>query len=250
MSARTKRRRWFGLLPAKTPPPEPGRFDEAVDFFRRRVPMRKTERSKLGTGARQRGFTVAEVAQLDVINSVWLALDDSIARGATFDEFKKTVTADLVDEWQGRVANPPARIATIFRTNVAQAQNAGRHAQMTTPAILERRPFWQYVDVDDGAYNDRECPICQASHGTILPADDPWWQTSSPPRHPNCRCRLRPLTVAQAESMGITVVPSSIPSVEGFGAPPQERPEPYRVDLSKYPPELAAIAREKMETSA
>lgn len=246
MPTRTKRRRWFGLLPAKTPPTEPGRFDEAVDFFRRRVPMRKTEWSKLGTGARQRGFTVAEVAQLDVINSVWSALDDSIANGSTFDEFKKTVTADLVDEWQGRVANPPARIATIFRTNVVQAQNAGRHAQMTTPAILERRPFWQYVDVDD----QRECPICNACHGVILPFDDPWWDTHSPPNHFSCRCRKRPLTVAQAESMGVTIAPTQVQADEGFGAPPQERPEPYHVDLSKYPPELAAIAREKMETTA
>lgn len=243
MPARPKRRRWFGLAPVKTPPTEPGRFEEAVDFFRRRVPMLKSQWSELGTGARQRGFTVAEVAQLDVVHSVWRALDDSIANGSTFDDFKKTVTADLVDEWQGRVANPPARIATIFRTNVAQAQNAGRHAQMTEPAILERRPFWQFVDVDD----QRECPICNACHGTILSASDPWWKTHAPPLHFQCRCRKRPLTAAQAESMGVTLAPTQDAAEEGFGAPPQERPQPYRVDLSKYPSSLQIIAREKME---
>jgi len=178
-----KKRRWFGLRPAPSaPPPDPRRFDEAVDFFRNRVPMPKAEWLKLGTAARQRGFTVADVAQLDVIHQVWLALDDAIARGSTFEDFKATVSETLSDEWQGSVTNPPARVETIFRTNVMTANNAGRHAQMTDPVVLDRRPFWQYIDIDD----QRECPICNSAHGTILPSTDPWWQTAYPPRHFQC----------------------------------------------------------------
>jgi SPP1 gp7 family putative phage head morphogenesis protein len=189
------KRRWFGFKPAPpAAPPDPARFDEAVDFFRRRVPMPKAQWLKLGTEARQRGFTVADVAQLDVIHQVWLALDDSIARGSTFAEFQATVGETLKAEWQGGVANPPARVETIFRTNVMTANNAGRHAQMTDPVVAARRPFWQYVDIDD----QRECPICTACHGTILPMDDPWWETHHPPLHFQCRCRARPLTEAQA----------------------------------------------------
>ncbi len=117
------KRRWFGLRRPAAPPTDPRRFDEAVDFFRHRVPMRKAEWLQLGTAARQRGFTVAGVAQLDAINTVWLALDDAIANGATFDDFKKSVAATLESEWEGSVANPPARIETIFRTNVLAANN-------------------------------------------------------------------------------------------------------------------------------
>ncbi len=238
-----KRRRWFGFRPLpSSPPPEPHRFDEAVDFFRARVPMHKRDWLRLGTEARQRGFAVADVAQLDVVHQVWLALDDAIARGATFDEFKKTVAPALTEEWAGSVENPGNRISTIFRTNVLAANNAGRHAQMTDPVVLDRRPYWQYVDIDD----QRECPICTACHGTILPATDPWWQTHSPPLHFQCRCRTRPLTVKQAESMGVTVVPTPDGPQDGFGAPPVTQAPPFTVDLSKYPPELAAIAREKM----
>jgi SPP1 gp7 family putative phage head morphogenesis protein len=168
------------LRPAPVaPPPDPRRFDEAVDFFRNRVPMPKAEWLKLGTAARQRGFTVADVAQLDVIHQVWLALDDAIARGSTFEDFKATVSETLADEWLGSVANPPARVETIFRTNVMTANNAGRHAQMTDPVVRDRRPYWQYVDIDD----QRECPICNACHGTILPADDAWWGSHYPPLH-------------------------------------------------------------------
>ncbi len=211
-----------------------------MDFFRARVPMHKTQWLELGTEARQRGFTVADVAQLDVIHQVWLALDDSIARGDPFAEFKQAVTPALTAEWAGSVESPPARIETIFRTNVMAANNAGRHAQMTDPVVAERRPFWQYVDIDD----QRECPICTACHGTILPMSDPWWQTHSPPLHFQCRCRTRPLTSAQAESMGVTVAPIPDAAQDGFGAPPAAH-EPFMVDLSKYPPELAAAAREK-----
>jgi SPP1 gp7 family putative phage head morphogenesis protein len=234
------RRRYFA--PA-APSPDPKQFDEAIDFFRARVPMQKGAWLKLGTAARQKAFTVAEVASLDVLNQVWLALDDAIARGATFDEFKKTVSKSLTDEWQGAVENPPARMETIFRTNVLEANNAGRHAQMTHPATLDRRPYWQYVDIDD----NRECPICQAWHGTILPANDLAWQSNTPPRHFNCRCRLRPLTTKQAEQYGISIAPPAVQSDQGFGAPPQTVAPPWQPDLSKYPPELAAIARERLE---
>ncbi len=203
--------------------------------------MPKAEWLKLGTAARQRGFTVADVAQLDVIHQVWLALDDAIARGSTFADFKATVAETLADEWKGSVANPPARVETIFRTNVMTANNAGRHAQMTDPVVAARRPYWQFVDIDD----QRECPICNACHGTILPMTDPWWQTHSPPLHFQCRCRARPLTAKQAEEMGVTRVPTTDAADEGFGAPPTAH-EPFSPDLSKYPPELAAIAREKM----
>jgi SPP1 gp7 family putative phage head morphogenesis protein len=242
-SRKRTKRRFFAPRPPSAPPPDPGRFEEAVDFFRARVPMRKGGWLKLGTAARQRGFTVADVAQLDVIHQVWLALDDAVARGATFDEFKKTVGGALESEWAGSVENPPARIETIFRTNVLEANNAGRHAQMTDPAILARRPFWQYVDVDDA----RECPICNACHGTILPADDPWWQSHTPPQHFQCRCRFRPLTAAEAKARGVTIAPTQLQADDGFGAPPAELAPPWQPDLSAYPPELAEIARQKME---
>ncbi len=208
--------------------------------------MVKGEWLKLGTAARQRGFTVADVTHLDVINSVWLALDDAIANGATFDDFKKTAGPTLEAEWAGSVKNPPARLETIFRTNVLAANNAGRHAQMTDPVIAARRPYWQYIDVDD----NRECPICKACHGTILPSSDQWWQSHTPPQHFQCRCRFRPLTVKQAEAAGVTIDPTQIQADDGFGSSPAVVAEPWQPDLSKYPPELAAIAREKMEHSA
>lgn len=205
--------------------------------------MLKPSWAKLGTAARQRGFTVAEVTTLDVIHQVWLALDDAIARGATFDEFKKTVGPVLVAEWHGTVENPPDRLDTIFRNNVMAANNAGRHAQQMDPAILSRRPYLQYVDIDD----NRECPICTACHGTILRWDDPWWDTHTPLLHHRCRCRRRSLTQAQAEAQGITESPTQEQADKGFGAPPQHQHADFRVDLSKYPAALQIVAREKMD---
>lgn len=62
----------------------------------------------------------------------------------------------------------------------------------------------------------------------------------------NCRCKTRPLTVKQAEAMGVTLAPPMEAAQEGFGAPPQEVAPPFQVDLSKYPPEVAAAAIAKM----
>jgi hypothetical protein len=45
--------------------------------------------------------------------------------------------------------------------------------------------------------------------------------------------------------MGITKSPTPDAADDGFGSPPTAH-EPFVPDLSKYPPELAAIAAEKI----
>lgn len=88
-------------------------FDEAIAFFRARVPMPPEQWEALEQAARERAFKVAGVAQLDVLNSVWLALDDAIARGATIEEFRELVEPTLTEAWQGTVANPGARVECL-----------------------------------------------------------------------------------------------------------------------------------------
>ncbi len=57
------------------------------------------------------------------------------------------------------------------------------------------RPYLMYTTVHD----DRVRPQHRAWDGTILPIDDPWWDTHYPPNGWNCRCSVITLDPAQAE---------------------------------------------------
>jgi uncharacterized protein with gpF-like domain len=123
--------------------------------------MTKAAFDALQASAKKRAFTVAGVANADLVASVQEALAGALTQGTTLEEFKDAMGAKLEAEWKGSVKNPAARLETIFRTNVQSSYNAGRHAQATDPDTLLLRPFWQFDAVTDG----RTTPGCRAANG-------------------------------------------------------------------------------------
>jgi SPP1 gp7 family putative phage head morphogenesis protein len=196
--------------------PSPLRPVEAIAWHETRVPMTKQALSLLKASAQKRAFTVAGVANADLIAGVQEALAGALVNGTTLEDFKAAVGAKLEAEWMGTVKNPAARLETIFRTNVQSAYNAGRYAQANDPDTRALRPFWQFDAVTDA----RTTPGCRAANGTVRPADDPWWSRNLPPRHYQCRATFHPLTRRQAERMGVTEKPPAIKADDGFGGPP------------------------------
>lgn len=93
-------------------------FEEAIDFFRQRVPMLKAEWEAMEVAARKKAFTVAGVAQLDVVTDVWKSIDRALRDGTPLEEWKTEIGPKLEAAWAGSAANPPWRLETIFRTNV------------------------------------------------------------------------------------------------------------------------------------
>jgi uncharacterized protein with gpF-like domain len=92
--------------------------------------------------------------------------------------------------------------------------------------------MWLYSSVKD----TRRSAICKDLEGTILPADDPYWDTHTPQMHHGCRSSLRSLTQEQADrklaSDAKTVdgrkrfrdkPPAGVDADEGFGDAPDPR---------------------------
>ena len=216
-----------------TPPNEVRQWDEAVLWFLARVPMTKAEWNKLSARARRRAFTVAGVAQADVLHDVFKGIDRAVAKGTGLEEFRKSVGQKLRSAWQGSVKNPAWRLETIYRTNVQHAYSAGRWAQMTDPVVTKHRPFGMFDAILDNRVTER----CEELDGTILPWEE--WQKRGlvPPLHFNCRSGLRSLRKSQAEKKpGWGKTPPEVASQDGFGLPPQSAE--WQPDLEKYPPEL------------
>lgn len=202
------------------------RFLEAVAWFREKAPVLAERYKEIDAAARQRAFMVAGVAQIDVVASVWRALDVALATGSPFEEFRAAILPLVASAWRGSPQQVPARIETIFRTNTAGAYNAGRYQQATHPDTIRLRPIWRFDAVLDGRTSD----ICNACHGTTLPASHPWWRTHLSPLHHNCRSSF--VTLRSGE---ITLNPPDVAAAGTFGTPPGEAWTP---DPGQYPAPL------------
>lgn len=214
-------------------------FTAAVEAFRRRVPITPELAAQVNGFSHARGFTIAGVAQLDVIQHVHGSIEEAIKKGTPFGEWKKEVEASLTAAW-GKKDSP--RIETIFRNATMQAYNVGRREQMLAPDVLKFRPFWMF----DGIADSRQSPICKACHGVILPWDDAWWGGHTPQLHHRCRSSIRNMRRSDAERRGITAAPPPAPAQQGFGVPPTTSP-PWQPNLGKYAPKLAETYRKKEE---
>jgi SPP1 gp7 family putative phage head morphogenesis protein len=217
---------------------------KAIEFFKAKAPLKTAVRQGLEERIAQQAFTVANVTQLDVIHTVWQELEKAIENGSTLAEFRTNAQAALEAAWGEKVTDPSGRVETIFRTNVATAYSAGRQAQMDDPDVKAIRRYRLFDAVVDGRTSD----LCGACDGTILPADDPWWDTHTPPLHHRCRSQVITLTEEQARAQGgVTGAPSAEASA-GFGAPVKTRSETWQPTKDDYPPELYAALQAKLAT--
>lgn len=192
--------------------PTPAASPAVLRWLRSRLPLTEAQAAALEAGAQQQAFTVAGLTSANVVADVLAALDQAVTDGTGLDEFRAAVGASLEAAW----GKDGGRVATVFRTGLATAHNAGRYAEATEPDNLALRPFWRFSATVD----DRTAPQCKAAHGTLLPASDPWWQTHYPPMHFQCRCVVQTLSRRQAEREGGPTAPGALPAAAGFGSPP------------------------------
>lgn len=220
------------------PPHDPARFQEAVDAFRKRVPVSDAAWRAMTDAARSKAFKVAGVAQLSVVADVAKAARKAVEDGETLADFKKRVGKKLRAEWAGTVSNPSARIETIFRTNVQTAYSEGTWHQLQSEGTRRVRPYIKSTPILDV----RTERICEAIKTVILPSDHPWWLTHWAPLHFQCRRSQVGLTEKQALKQGVTKVPPAVSAAPGFGNAPGHGTG-WEPDLSEVPPELRDAKR-------
>ena len=91
------------------------------------------------------------------------------------------------------------RSRVIFQTNIRSAYAAGRWEQIQK--TKETRPYLRYTALMDG----RERPEHGSWHNTILPVDDGWWSTHTPPNGWGCRCSVQSLNDRDLGRRGLKV---------------------------------------------
>lgn len=158
-----------------------------------------------------RSFTVAKAARMDILITIQDEVKRALSQGVSQQEFINTLAPRLKKlGWWGKQVivdsagnaetvqlGSPRRLALIYNVNTRVAYNVGRYAQLMNST--DTHPFWQYVAVMDS----RTRPSHAALNGLVFRYDDPFWKTHYPPNGWNCRCRVRALSQARMDSLGL-----------------------------------------------
>lgn len=200
--------------PLKPLPPE-----EAIRFFRSKGLATGFAWEDVWQEEHARAFTVAKAMQREVLEDIRAALDVALAEGRTLDQFRDELTPVLQARgWWGRqeMEDPltgevravqlgsPRRLRTIFDTNMRSAYQAGRWERIQR--VKTAMPYLRYVATMDG----RTRPEHRAWHGTVLPVDDPWWDTHYPPCGFRCRCTVTQMNARTLARRGFTVTEAPV----------------------------------------
>jgi SPP1 gp7 family putative phage head morphogenesis protein len=211
---------------AWTVEPDPLQPEEALAWFRARLPLPDPEFRALREEARRRAFWVSGLAALDMVQEVMDALEAALREGTTFGDFQKALSERVKSAWGEGSRH---RLEAVFRTNLQLAYGAGRWKEAVS--TRELRPYWGLSVVLDG----RTSEVCRPLAGVVLPADHPFWRTHVPPLHYNCRTVLVTYAREEGERRAWREPPAHEPQ-PGFGRPPTE--DEWSPDPKDYHPEL------------
>lgn len=183
------------LKAARLPP------SEALAFLRQKLDVPTRHWDDLWQQAHARGFMVAGAASTALLADFRKAVDGAVAGELTIKTFRKEFDAIVAKHGWVHHGAPGWRSDLIYTVNMGMAHSAGRFARMTTPEALEMFPYWEYV------HNTCQHPRPQhvAWSGTILRADDPWWNTHFPPNGWRCHCEVRVISERMLRQSGRTL---------------------------------------------
>lgn len=192
---------------------------EALDRFRRRVPMTKRQYSQLLDMAKGRAFTVAGIIEKDMLRVLQELLYKAIREGAPLEDFahalkkaniKYTGSVYGTEQKKGQPISP-IHTETIVRTNFASVYSDGRWDMFNDPAVVSFVPAYQYSAILD----QRTRETHRKMDKKVYARDDPIWKRWRPPAGFNCRCLLTPIT---ANMEYVISAPTSLQPDPGFGA--------------------------------
>lgn len=220
-------------------------FEEAVAYFKERVPVTASKFYAIAEQYRSLAFTVSGYTKAQILKRFYDEILSALEDGVTLSEFRANMNEFL--ESEGYEGLDPLQADNIFRTNIQTAYNVGHYEQMTDPAVMKLRPYWQYDAVNDSHTR----PSHLLMDGRVYPADSSVWDTWFPPNGFRCRCTVKTLSRRQVEERGLTVettFPDVAPDPHFSTNPAKVR---FKPDLKNYPEPLvkAFKEREKSKTA-
>lgn len=172
-------------------------FEEAIKYLRDKINMPTERWTDIMRAAHDRAFVVAGAAKADLLNDLHAMINEAIKGKIELAEFRAGFDKAVKKYGWNYKGSRGWRTATIFNTNMSVAYSAGREKQRRDPAIMQEFPYDRYRTMDDG----RVRPEHKAWNNTVLPANDPWWKTHTPPNGWGCRCWKEPVAGSERSAL-------------------------------------------------
>ena len=191
----------------------PIKFEEAVEFLKRKVPIKKKKFSELEDKLKFRAFTVAKLGTIKAIKTVKEQLIATVEDGKGYAEFWNRIKQTVEDD---PTKIKPGYWETVFRTNTQSAYMAGKLEQFQNDKSVVA---YQLLVIEDS----RTTQICRnllkksTSYGMILPKSHSFWKTYGfAPYHMNCRTSIRAVFKSQVGKPGNIVENPTMKSLKSF----------------------------------
>ena len=227
-------------------------FEEAVQYFKERVPVTASVFYSIAEKYRGLAFTVGGYTKAQILKRFYEEILAALEQGNPLSEFRRNMNEFL--EAEGYEGLDPLQADLIFRTNIQTAYNVGHYEQMTDPGVMKLRPYWQYDAVNDAHTR----PSHLAMDGRVFPADSAVWDSWFPPNGFRCRCMVVSLSKKQVERMGLHVETEAPYDVDystgeiltkfpdkGFSNNPAKTV--WKPDMTNISPELRKMFRERKQ---
>lgn len=114
-------------------------FEEAVAYFKERVPVTASRFYQIAAEYRALAFTVSGYTKAQVLKKFYDELLAALEEGNSLAEFRENMNDFL--EAEGYEGITPYQAENIFRTNIQTAYNVGHYKQMTEPGVKALRPY-------------------------------------------------------------------------------------------------------------
>lgn len=182
-------------------------FKEQIRFYLDKLALTTRVWTDVYAAEHEIAFMVAGATKAALLSDLHEAVRKAIEDGTTIAQFRKDFDALVEKHGWSYQGGRNWRTRVIYDTNVRQSYNAGRERQMVDPELRRRRPFALYQHGD--SVHPR--PMHLEWDGTVLPVDDPWWNTHSPSNGWGCKCRKFMLNARDVARRGLTVAEQAPP---------------------------------------
>lgn len=175
---------------------------EAIAHFNGKVLLTTQHYAELKAYEHALAFTVAKIADKDMLTEVHKAMKQAMENGTSFSDFKKQLKPYLLARgWLGLTDSKADkqylahRLRTIYHTNKATAYSAGQWERIQK--TKEFLPYLQYMPSLSVNRRDSHKPY----YNLVRPVDDPIWTSIMPPNGFGCKCWVKQLTKTRAQKI-------------------------------------------------
>ena len=245
--SKQNRNEMFNNMWRRTPP-------EALEYFNKKQNKIKITGSwrQLSSAEHNRCFTIANVTNAELLQTVLNNLIKCKKEGKSIKEFKENVTDAVVQNgWlYDPVTNPKgfqaSRLATIYNTNMNVSYTQGEYNQSTAMAEYTGNVYWQYKQVERPTKRDEH----EQWADKVFRYDDPIWNTIYPPSGFNCGCTVIGLNYEDVKLNRLNIETGTEYDVLPDEDYPIQISSKYSPQLERFNDKLAGLVNNAINTNS